>query len=315
MMLKYVEGIDEFLDIYARRLSNRLIMSDSISDTLEDLMLQMLKDSFGLEHVGRLKTMFKDMKSTTDLKNEFSSKVTQSVEFVPLVLTKSIWPLDVDDAAPPALPDVLTKSQEGFEHFYRLKFPNRVLRWVYSNSVVVVQFMYTPIKYKVSCSLQQFVVLDCLQNPRFKGGASKDQLKEVTKIDAIDPVLETLLKPRIIGLKKDSGHYALFPKFTSEVAFFSIIPKHDIAQKEESESKRHLEESRKMQVCSCIVRIMKAAKKMDFQALKNEVIAQLQHLFTPTPQLIRAARDYLVEKEYLKTVGWNGNNAVYEYIS
>ncbi|KAJ3197072.1 Cullin-3 [Irineochytrium annulatum] len=70
--------------------------------------------------------------------------------------------------------------------------------------------------------------------------------------------------------------------------------------KERSETMEKVDEARKHQVEAAIVRIMKSRRRMDHNALLNEVLGQLGARFAPSPAMIKKRIEALIEREYLE---------------
>lgn len=82
---------------------------------------------------------------------------------------------------------------------------------------------------------------------------------------------------------------------------------------EDEDLKRQIEESRRLEIQACIVRIMKAQKNYDHRLLVMEVTNQLRVRFEPTVPQIKRCIDILIEKEYLERTNSKGDS--YRYIS
>jgi cullin 1 len=85
-------------------------------------------------------------------------------------------------------------------------------------------------------------------------------------------------------------------------------------QKIEKEStSKAVEDDRKLEIQCCIVRVMKARKRLDHNALITETIEQLRHRFKPKVPMIKKGIDMLIEKEYMNRA--EDDNGVYEYMA
>jgi cullin 3 len=61
-----------------------------------------------------------------------------------------------------------------------------------------------------------------------------------------------------------------------------------------------VEEDRKPQIEAAIVRIMKARKRLDHNAVVSEVTRQLAPRFLPNPAVIKKRIESLIEREFLE---------------
>jgi hypothetical protein len=77
--------------------------------------------------------------------------------------------------------------------------------------------------------------------------------------------------------------------------------------------KEKVDESRKLEVTSCLVRIMKSRKELSHSRLVAEVVEQLRHRFLPQPQLIKQRVEMLIEEQYLKRS--EGDRKLYMYVA
>jgi len=77
--------------------------------------------------------------------------------------------------------------------------------------------------------------------------------------------------------------------------------------------KNTIEEDRKHEIDSAIVRIMKSRKKLAHNNLITEIVSQLKSRFQPQPPTIKQRIESLIDREYLKRS--NGNMQLYEYMA
>lgn len=82
---------------------------------------------------------------------------------------------------------------------------------------------------------------------------------------------------------------------------------------EEAELMGNVEEGRRALLESVIVRIMKARKHMEHNALIAEVIRMVSNRFTPQPADIKKRIEHLMERDYLERSADNSN--VYSYLA
>eukprot|EP00009_Paramoeba_aestuarina_P002593 CAMPEP_0201512452 /NCGR_PEP_ID=MMETSP0161_2-20130828/4710_1 /ASSEMBLY_ACC=CAM_ASM_000251 /TAXON_ID=180227 /ORGANISM="Neoparamoeba aestuarina, Strain SoJaBio B1-5/56/2" /LENGTH=509 /DNA_ID=CAMNT_0047908315 /DNA_START=837 /DNA_END=2366 /DNA_ORIENTATION=+ len=327
MIFKYLEEKDAFMTFYGSHLSSRLINNNSFSEHLEDHMIRNLKTLCGIEHTASLKAMFNDMKVSKGLQEEFKSKLegegkSTPLDFTALVLVKGIWPLK-ESPCSFSLSPALNTCREMFEKFYQSKYPSRSLRWVYHYSKGEVKLTYTPKQHILQCSAYQMGVLDQFNRAKV---LSKAKLKEITTLDdgTLDKVLKSLVKTRVVNMKPKLSEqvpdtlpdhlFCLNQKFTSDSIRLNINIK-STGEKANNNIivRKQIEESRRLEIQACIVRVMKAKKKLEHRLLVAEVMEQLGSRFEATVSQIKRCIDILIEKDYLERNNDKGDS--YNYVS
>ena len=81
---------------------------------------------------------------------------------------------------------------------------------------------------------------------------------------------------------------------------------------EAKKAERELNQQRQMFLEACIVRIMKAKRKLPHTSLMNECISESHQRFSAKVSMIKNAIDNLIEKEYLKRTE---DGECYEYLA
>ena len=108
----------------------------------------------------------------------------------------------------------------------------------------------------------------------------------------------------ILSIDRDSSRTSQgngFLSFTPPSFPISVNMKpRGLKQKEADSTHAEINESRKLAVQACIVRVMKARKTMQHAQLISEVVTQLKDRFKVQIPLIKKSIDVLIEKEYLE---------------
>lgn len=334
IVFKYIEEKDVFLIIYSKTLSKRLIGETSLSEDLEASMIGKLKAISGFDYTTKLQRMFADVGTSRELNARFAagqaalgisgggtsfSKVDASV----LVLATGSWPLQ-----PPTceftVPRDIAPFQSAFERFYMEQHSGRKLLWLPQLSKGEVKAHYLSKAYTLQCSAYQIGVLlmfedgvsFSLQQISIATQLREDALKNTmyalvkTRTLLMTPAPESISDP-IIG---DDASFALNRKFSSKRLKVNINISNKGAKKKETQTvNKEISEDRKLAIQACIVRIMKARKRLPHAQLVTEVVTQLNQRFKPKVPLIKKCVDVLLDKEYLRRAESNVNE--YEYVA
>ena len=309
ILINFISDKDAYIHFYSRSLSLRLVYGNS-DDDLETMSCTLMKQTFGLEHTQKIKSMFGDINSSKSLSSGFDYK--KFFEFTPLILTQSIWGLD--DAVPNLiLPQRLVDCHSAFSKYYTTKFSNKRLVWINSMGRITATYTTASATFTLICNIEQYMVLDLL----CKGPVTVDLLPAQFGIskERIVATLVGLAKIKLVGANKEGSKYALNPKFTNQISLINCCALADAANKTmvKKVAGTEITESRKIQTCACIIRIMKKEKRLDGNTLKTEAFGQTR-LFEMTTALFKAAIDYCIEKEYLEVVERTETTILYKYI-
>ncbi|SCZ98135.1 BZ3500_MvSof-1268-A1-R1_Chr3-3g06598 [Microbotryum saponariae] len=317
-VFKYIEDKDVFQKFYTKMLSNRLIRATSASDDAESSMITRLKDACGFEYTSKLTRMFLDMALNKDLNAQFKDKMSQThdaselgVDFEVSILGTSSWPLGAASTGV-KLPTELQQVYDRFTGYYMSKHSGRKLTWLWQHCRNELRTLYTGQKYFFVTSMFQTVVL--LQFNTSGDSLSYEDLKLGTGMEdeALKPVLQLLVKQRVVDLKDDM--YELNLGFKSKKIRVNLNAPIKAEQKTESaDVMKHVDDDRKMLIQATIVRVMKSRKEMKHQQLINETLAQLQTRFKPKLGDVKKAIDVLIDKEYLERV--DGQRDLYKYLA
>lgn len=144
-----LHGRDVFIKAYTKFLASRLLNKTYLSQEAEELMLQKLKVECGHNTVNKLSQMFTDMTLSKDLMVQFKVKTPNGmvggVEFATEVLTNGHWPEQQTAAC--TLPPELKACASKFEEFYKFKYSNRNLTWLFQHGTIEMTPTFCQKKY------------------------------------------------------------------------------------------------------------------------------------------------------------------------
>lgn len=200
---------DIFVKAYTKFLAVRLLNKTFLSKDAEELMLQKLKVECGHNTVNKLASMFNDINISKDLMNEFKEKPAfkqmqaAGVEFNAEVLTNGHWP--EQGPAPCTLPPELKDYTMKFEQFYKQKYQNRNITWLFKNGSLEVKPVFITAKpYIFAVNCYQAVVLMLFNRHAV---LTYTEIKDATNINDADlkEALKYLCNPKLKILDKENG--------------------------------------------------------------------------------------------------------------
>ncbi|KAF8553581.1 Cullin-domain-containing protein [Imleria badia] len=301
ILFKYIEDKDVFQTFYATKLSKRLIHGVSASDESEACMISKLKEACGFEYTNKLQRIFTDITLSKDLTVQFREQMQQNrdhmeINFSVMVLGTNFWPLNAPNSDF-IIPAEILHTYGRFSKFYRTKYLNRKLTWLWNYSQNELRTNYLNQKYILITSSYQMAVLLQYNN---QDTLSLKELVMATAIskDILVQVLSPLVKANIL-VNDETDQYNLNPNFKTKKIRINLNQpmKHDV----KAETSKVLED-RKYVIQATIVRIMKARKTMKIQPLIEEVILQISQRFAPKIPDIKKAIHSLLEKQYIERV-------------
>lgn len=333
VIFRYLSDKDVFEAFYKQHLAKRLLGGKSISDESERAMVSLLKAECGYQFTSKLEGMFNDMRISRDTRDSYKQHkktkeydVTFDLEVD--VLTTGYWP---SQPVPPCtLPPSIHSAIDRFESFYLQKHTGRKLSWQTNTGTAELRAIFSTRKHELCVSTYQMAILMLFNSA---DTLTLEQISEKTNIPDLElrRHLISLCTPKHRILKKASRGKTIQSKddsFTFHKDYTSKLKRVKIplvSMKETTNSgdanatsqlpapdiPAPVEEDRRHLVEAAIVRIMKARKSLDHNALIAEVTRQLSVRFMPTPTFIKKRIESLMDREYLERDGKDRRLYVY----
>lgn len=335
-LLSCLDDKDRYLEYLSAHLSRRLLDGDLDSIhamEAEKQLIHVIKARLGSEFSKNLEAMVVDVEACHEKKADtqafFNSRPQGSFKSIHVnVLANCEWFLPNPLELTP--PESLLTIQKVYEDFY-LQDPsnlNKRLEWNYQLGTMEIRYSCrltasgdqpeATKEYSLVCKPYQFFVLSQFENPQTKHSGRQIQeilgLKESRPVEAI---LESLLAPpRVLAqVSKESqggspldALYHLNPEFRPKLR--KTVLKEASLQGSVGRGKSQVDSERVTAIQSCIVRVMKSNKLMEYQELVKTV-EKLMLKFSPSTKAIRREIDDLIKKEYLERDGENFNRLKY----
>ena len=347
-VFKFLADKDAFEMHYRKNLAKRLIHGSSKSEADEEIIIQRLQSENSLEYTSKITKMLQDVKLSKNLHDEFTSFIAQDSdssntarervpELEPLILADNVWPFSYQPTEF-TLPPILESSKNKLEAMYTEKHSGRVLKWLWPMSRGEIKahigkpgkppFLFTVTIFQMAI----LALFNDISTLTFEQIQERTNLKATQIASNIYPFVKmrlltqlpegvdnmirldtkyTLNKP--YRLSKTSVNFAAAVK--NDLTFTSGINGSSLNEDEISEQKtaeKELNQQRLMFLRACIVRIMKAKRRLPHTSLMNECIAESQQRFNAKVPMIKKAIDNLIEQEYLKRTD---DGECYEYLA
>ncbi|CAK9295071.1 unnamed protein product [Gordionus sp. m RMFG-2023] len=145
LLLKFVKSKDIFMRFYKSNLTRRLILEISADNSLDELMIDMLKNTgISADYINKLLRMFQDINISKEF-NSFWKSQTKKPELLDKInvkiLNTATWPKPPLQNSAFLSRDIEDIIIPDFESKYNEKYSGRKLRWIHS-------FSYGTINYK-----------------------------------------------------------------------------------------------------------------------------------------------------------------------
>ncbi|ORX60862.1 Cullin-domain-containing protein [Piromyces finnis] len=316
ILFKYLDDKDIFQKFYSKILAKRLIYGTSISEELEENMINKLKLSCGVEYTNKLQRMFTDINVCKDINYNFkeylnSKNSKQTVDSNILVLTSGSWPLSNSNITF-QIPVELEYNINQFTEFYQKEHNGRKLTWLYQLSKADVRLYTESKRYELNMTLYQVAILLLFNNG---DSFTINEIVNQTQLplNEVSRFLKTFIDLNLLEAPNTDSldTVVTFNKnFTNKRTKIKIGMAADNNQESEI-TRQAVDNDRKLFLQAVIVRIMKSKKQLQHTLLIKEVIEQSKSRFVPYIPAIKQAIEQLIDKQYIERV----NNDFYAYIA
>ncbi len=297
----YIKDRDLFFMYYTKLATRRLLLGKNVEQ--ERVVLSIIKTYFGFSSTHTLEIMYKDIQSAKEINDEFH-EVEKSSPLYVSVVTSGIW--DIKNVA--VVPQALVPFVDSFTKFYKSRFSNRNLKFM-TLGEVEVKFG----KYVLKATLPQTNVLLAMNTCAEHTIATLTSTTGLTS-DLVTSVVQSLANPKVPVLKKNGENIVVNPLFTSKTIMVKVAP---VLKKEtpveQKETLQKLDRDREIKLNAAIVRIMKARKQLDLNAIVIAVTEALKQYFSPTAAAIKKSMEFLIEEEYIHRM--ENNMKMFEYVA
>uniref|UniRef100_A0A5K3F4S1 CULLIN_2 domain-containing protein n=2 Tax=Mesocestoides corti TaxID=53468 RepID=A0A5K3F4S1_MESCO len=326
VLFRFIDGKDVFEAFYTKELAKRLLLGKSASVDAEKAMLSKLKQECGVNYTRKMETMFQDIELSRELSKNFraSQHVPYSIDFTVNVICPSSWPHYPQLIA--NYPPEMVALREDFTKFYLSHHQGRKLSYDSSLGTCVVRALFPscPLGKPKELQVSEFQALVLLQfNGPEDACLSYSAIAEATAIEKthLDRTLLSLaagknqrvliMKPLTVDITPDH-QFSFNTKFSHSLMRikFNQVQLRETKEEQEETEERVLSD-RVANVDCCIVRLMKARKTIEHNALIAEVFKQLH--FPLKQSDVKKRIEHLIERDYMKRD--SSSSSTYHYIA
>ncbi|KAM3413758.1 hypothetical protein BST61_g10443 [Cercospora zeina] len=332
VLLRYLQDKDIFETYYKKHLCKRLLLKKSHDPDVETSMISRMKMELGNSFTMKLEAMFKDMRISKDLTENYRKKVAgyggdrDRVDLTVNVLTAMTWPLeafksssedDPENKMQIIYPPALDRVRRGFEAFYSEKHSGRKLTWQTSMGDVDVRARFprtAPKVHEVNCSTYAALILLLFNDMRDASLTLEEiQSKSNIPMNALKRNLQSLAvapKTRMLTKEPMSREVNAGDRFSFNEQYKPTAIKIKVGvvsagnkvegDKERKETEKKNNDSRGYVIEAAVVRIMKQRKELAHSNLLTEVLTVCSAQFKPDVNMIKKRIESLIERDYLE---------------
>lgn len=314
-----LHGRDQFIASFTNLLASRLLNKTSVSNEAEISMIKKLQVECGHNTVSKIRTMFEDGVKSEQVQKDYKNHIkntakSTSVEFSVEILTSGHWPYQ--DMPKCIIPPQLKVVQNDFQQFYKQKFSNRQINFLYSHGLVQIQTAFLPKAYQMIFSCYQASIIMLFNQKESmtyrevqdQTGLSDQDLKssmmklchpKLGIIIKANPKKPVFLPDEKLVINEKYANNSIRVNFIPVVTSIQLVEGAGQSGKSINELDLEVAKERSMVIDAVIVRIMKARKVETNQVLIEEVIRQIK-LFKAQPPIIKKRIESLIERDYLE---------------
>ncbi|KAJ1787751.1 hypothetical protein LPJ59_005671, partial [Coemansia sp. RSA 2399] len=320
-LFMFMQGKDLFEAHYRRDLAKRLLLNTSASVDAEKLMVQRLRSECSSGYTSRLDGMFRDMDVSEDLFEQFADSNhaagSKDIAFHANVLTQAFWP--TYEPMDLVTPTQVEQAQSSYVEFYKEKHSGRKLQWQHSLGTCVLKVCFDEGTKELVLSLVQGTVMLLFVE---SDELSYKQIQENTALEGAElrRILQSLScgKHRVLVKEprgktvSETDRFNFNAKFSSphvRIKISQVITKE--VEVESKEVEENVQVDRMYRVDACLVRLMKAHKKIGHSDLVSELAKQMQ--FSISTLEAKERIELLIDRDYIKRD--DSDASVYHYIA
>ncbi|XP_058772431.1 cullin-3A-like [Vicia villosa] len=325
ILFRYLDEKDVFEKYYKQHLAKRLLSGKTVSNDAERSFIVKLKTECGFQFSSKLEGMFTDMKTSLDTMQGFYARHPELGDGPTLtvqILTTGSWPSLASVAC--NLPVEMLELFKKFESYYLGIHTGRRLTWQTNMGTADLKATFGKgQRHELNVSTYQMCVLMLFNDA---DRLSYKEIEQATEIPASDlkRCLQSLalVKGRNVLRKepmtKDVSEDDAFffnDNFSSKlykVKIGTVVATKE-SEPEKLETRQKVQEDRKLQIDSVIVRIMKARKQLDHNNLIAEVTKLLQPRFLANLTDVKKRIESLIEREFMERD--NRDRKLYRYLA
>lgn len=302
-IFKAISNKDDFLTLYKRDLSKRLLVNRSISIQHEREVANCFIEVVGeLENAIAIQVMFEDLKLSRTKFSHLDFLKDNPIDFKALVLEKKYWPdvpkMDTEVHFPESLGFILDSFTVNYQQLND-RYKDRNLDWTnYTLHQISIEAHFNlGMKELIVNALQAIVIL--LFNDR--DSYNYKEIHSLTNIEEsiLRRILSALIKFRIL-IKQDNT-YTYNHDFSDKATKIRIpLSRDKDSVGIEEELIRPTQKNRTLEITSIIVKLMKQARSMSYTELLAKLLDILEKRGPITISNIKNEIEKLILDEYLK---------------